>query len=137
MRQKPAFGRLALELLILTGIRSQEVRLATWSEFDLEGRLWAIPADHMKRGKAHMVPLSDAALAVLARANAFRLPDTGVVFPGVAGKPMSDITLLKVLRVMKDPYHVQGFRSTFNDWEDNARCEDRRVGKECGRTCRS
>src|SRR3546814_10668152 len=49
MRQKPAFGRLALELLILTGIRSQEVRLATWSEFDLEGRLWAIQI-----GRAHV-----------------------------------------------------------------------------------
>src|SRR3546814_15051992 len=91
MRQKPAFGRLALELLILTGIRSQEVRLATWAEFDLEGRLWTIPADHMKRGKAHIVPLSDAALAVLAQADALRLAESAVVFPGMAGKPMSDI----------------------------------------------
>ena len=119
LRRKPAFGRLALELLILTGVRSQEVRLATWDEFDFEGCLWAIPADHMKRGKAHMVPLSDAALAVLAKANAFRLPDTDVVFPGVAGKPMSDMTLLKVLRDMKEPFHVHGFRSTFTDWAAN------------------
>lgn len=119
LRRKPAFGRLALELLILTGVRSQEVRLATWDEFDFEGRLWAIPADHMKRGNAHMVPLSDAALAVLAKASAFRLPDTDVVFPGVAGKPMSDMTLLKVLRDMKEPFHVHGFRSTFTDWAAN------------------
>jgi integrase len=119
LRRKPAFGRLALELLILTGVRSQEVRLATWDEFDFEGRLWTIPADHMKRGKAHVVPLSDASLAVLAKANAFRLPDTDVVFPGVAGKPMSDMTLLKVLRDMKDPFHVHGFRSTFTDWAAN------------------
>jgi integrase len=119
LRRKPAFGRLALELLILTGVRSQEVRLATWAEFDFEGRLWTIPADHMKRAKAHMVPLSDAALAVLAKANAFRLPDTEVVFPGTAGKPMSDMTLLKVLRDMKVPFHVHGFRSTFTDWAAN------------------
>lgn len=119
LRRKPSFGRLALELLILTGVRSQEVRLATWAEFDVDGRLWAIPADHMKRGKAHMVPLSDAALAVLAKANAFRLPDTDVVFPGVAGKPMSDMTLLKVLRDMSEPFHVHGFRSTFTDWAAN------------------
>jgi len=119
LRRKPAFGRLALELLILTGVRSQEVRLATWAEFDFEGRLWTIPADHMKRSKAHMVPLSDAALAVLAKANAFRLPDTDVVFPGAAGKPMSDMTLLKVLRDMKVPFHVHGFRSTFTDWAAN------------------
>lgn len=119
LRRKPAFGRLALELLILTGVRSQEVRLATWSEFDLEGRLWMIPADHMKRSKAHIVPLSDAALKVLARADAFRIPETDVVFPGVAGKPMSDMTLLKVLRDMSEPFHVHGFRSSFTDWAAN------------------
>lgn len=47
LRRKALFGRLALELFILTGVRSQEVRLATWSEFALEGRLWMILADHM------------------------------------------------------------------------------------------
>ncbi|WP_066548538.1 MULTISPECIES: tyrosine-type recombinase/integrase [unclassified Sphingomonas] len=119
LRRKPSFGRLALDLLILTGARSQEVRLATWAEFDLEGRMWTIPADHMKRGKAHMVPLSDAALAVLAKADALRLVDTNVVFPGAMGKPMSDMTLLKVLRDMSEPYHVHGFRSALTDWAAN------------------
>lgn len=119
LRRKPSFGRLALELLILTAVRSQEVRLAKWSEFDLEARMWAIPADHMKRGKAHMVPLSDAALAVLAKANAFRLPGVEVVFPGATGNPMSDMTLLKILRDMNEPFHVHGFRSTFTDWAAN------------------
>lgn len=117
--RKPSFGRLALELLILSGVRSQEVRLATWAEFDLEGRLWTIPADHMKRSKGHMVPLSDAALAVLAKAAAFRMGESDVVFPGMAGKPMSDMTLLKVLRDMSEPYHVHGFRSAFTDWAAN------------------
>lgn len=119
LRRKPSFGRLALDLLILTGARSQEVRLATWAEFDLEGRLWTIPADHMKRGKAHMVPLSDAALAVLAKADALRLMDSDVVFPGATGKPMSDMTLLKVLRDMSEPFHVHGFRSALTDWAAN------------------
>lgn len=119
LRRKPSFGRLALDLLILTGARSQEVRLATWGEFDLEGRLWTIPADHMKRGKAHMVPLSDAALAVLAKADALRLLDSDVVFPGATGKPMSDMTLLKVLRDMSEPFHVHGFRSALTDWAAN------------------
>lgn len=119
LRRKPAFGRLALELLILTGVRSQEVRLATWDEFDFEERLWTIPSNHMKRGNAHVVPLSDAALAVLTKAKAFRLSDVDVVFPGATGKPMSDMTLLKVLRDMKEPFHVHGFRSTFTDWAAN------------------
>jgi integrase len=119
LQRKPSFGRLALELLILCGVRSQEVRLATWAEFDLEARLWTIPADHMKRSKSHMVPLSDAALAVLTKAAAFRLMETDVVFPGAAGKPMSNMTLLKVLRDMGEPYHVHGFRSAFTDWAAN------------------
>lgn len=119
LRRKPSFGRLALELLILTGTRSQEVRLATWAEFDLDGRLWTIPADHMKRGKAHLVPLSDAALAVLAKADALRLEGIEVVFPGATGKPMSDMTLLKVMRDMSEPFHVHGFRSAHTDWAAN------------------
>lgn len=119
LQRKPSFGRLALELLILSSVRSQEVRLATWAEFDLESRLWTIPAHHMKRNKAHMVPLSDAALAVLAKAAAFRMAEADVVFPGVGGKPMSDMTLLKVLRDMSEPYHVHGFRSAFTDWAAN------------------
>ena len=119
LRGRPSFSRLALELLILTGVRSKEVRMATWSEFDLGGRLWTIPADHMKRSKTHIVPLSDAALAVLARAEAFRMPNIDVVFPGMAGGPMSDMTLLKVLRDMGEPFHVHGFRSAFTDWAAN------------------
>ncbi len=119
LRRKPSYGRLALELLILTGVRSQEVRLATWPEFDLEARMWTVPADHMKRGKAHMVPLSEAAMAVLTKADALRLLDCEVVFPGAKGKPMSDMTLLKVLRDMREPFHVHGFRSTLTDWAAN------------------
>ncbi len=119
LQSKPSYGRLALELLILTGVRSQEVRLATWDEFDLTLRLWTVPGDHMKRGKAHMVPLSDAAMAVLSKAAALRLAGTDVVFPGIAGKPMSDMTLLKVLRDANEPFHVHGFRSAFTDWAAN------------------
>lgn len=119
LRRKPSYGRLALELLVLTGVRSQEVRLATWSEFDLETRLWTIPAAHMKRNKAHVVPLSDAAMAVLRKAAALKLQDTDQVFPGSSGGPMSDMTLLKVLRDMHEPYHVHGFRSALTDWAAN------------------
>lgn len=124
VQRKPSFGRLALELLILSGVRSQEVRLATWAEFDLEAQLWTIPADHMKRGKAHMVPLSDAALAVLAKAMALKLAGTEIVFPGAGGKPMSDMTLLKVLRDADEPYHVHGFRSALTDWAANENIAD-------------
>ncbi|MFN0045216.1 MAG: tyrosine-type recombinase/integrase [Sphingorhabdus sp.] len=119
LQRKPSYGRLALELLILTGVRSQEVRLSTWSEFDLEVRLWTVPAGHMKRAKAHMIPLCDEALMVLSKAAALRLAGTDIVFPGVAGNPMSDMTLLKVLRDASEPYHVHGFRSALTDWAAN------------------
>nr|WP_280529601.1 site-specific integrase [Novosphingobium aerophilum] len=124
LRRKPTYGRLALELLILTATRSQEVRLATWDEFDLDARLWTIPAEHMKRSKAHMVPLCDEAMAVLAKADALRQAGTNVVFPGVGGKPLSDMSLLKVLRDMSEPLHVHGFRSTFTDWAANEGISD-------------
>ncbi|MDB5713032.1 MAG: phage integrase [Sphingomonadales bacterium] len=119
LRRRPSYGRLALDFLVLTGGRSQEVRLAKWDEFDLEARMWTVPADHMKRGKAHVVPLSDAAVAVLAKAAALKLAGTDQVFPGVNGAPMSDMTLLKVLRDMSEPYHVHGFRSALTDWAAN------------------
>lgn len=119
LRRRPSYGRLALELLILTGVRSQEARLATWREFDLDAKLWTVPADHMKRGKAHIVPLSNAALAVLSKAAALKLAGSDHVFPGVNGNAMSDMTLLKVLRDMSEPYHVHGFRSSFTDWAAN------------------
>lgn len=116
LRAKPSFGRLALEFTALTAARSQEVRLATWAEFDLDEKLWTVPAAHMKRNKAHIVPLSEAALAVLSKAAALKLAGTEQVFPGVNGGTMSDMTLLKVLRDAGEPYHVHGFRSTFTDW---------------------
>lgn len=116
LRAKPSFGRLALEFTVLTAARSQEVRLATWAEIDLEAKLWTCPGEHMKRGKAHMVPLSEAALAVLRKAAALKLAGTDLIFPGMGGDAMSDMTLLKVLRDMGEPFHVHGFRSTFTDW---------------------
>lgn len=110
------WGRLALEFVILTAARSQEVRLATWDEFDLETGLWTVPAQHMKMRREHRVPLSLEARMVLKSAAAVRLPEANIVFPGINGKPMSDMTLLAVLRRMKEPFTVHGFRSTFRTW---------------------
>ena len=109
------WGRLALEFTILTAARSQEVRLATWDEFDTENGLWTVPAAHMKMKREHLVPLSPQALAVLKRAMAVRLDGTDLVFPGTNG-PMSDMTLLAVLRRMKEPFTAHGFRSSFRTW---------------------
>ena len=110
------WGRLALEFVILTAARSQEVRKATWDEFDLESALWTVPAAHMKMRREHIVPLSLEALVVLKSAAAVRRTETNLVFPGMNGGIMSDMTLLKVLRRMDEPATVHGFRSSFRTW---------------------
>jgi len=117
IKERPSMGRLALEALILTAARSGEIRGACWSELDLEAATWTVPAERMKAGKDHVVPLSPAALDVFRRAAELRTEATELVFYGSKrGKPLSDMTLLKVLRDLKEPYTVHGFRSAFRDW---------------------
>jgi integrase len=109
--------RLALEFLILTAARSGEVRGAKWNEIDLEAKLWTVPASRMKMGKDHVIPLSNAVMDVLERAKPFRAPCTQLVFPGRDIRcPLSDMTLLKILRYAELPCTVHGFRSAFRDW---------------------
>lgn len=110
-------SRLALEFLILTAARSGEVRGAQWKEIDLEAKLWTIPASRMKVGKEHVVPLSAAAIDVLECARQFHAPCSNLIFPGRdVRRPLSDMTLLKVLHCAELPYTVHGFRSAFRDW---------------------
>ncbi len=117
LRERETWGRLALEAAILTAARSGEIRGATWSEVDLENALWTIPAERMKAGKTHVVPLSEAALGVFKRAKALRTPGSQHVFHGASrDKPMSDMTLIKVLRDMGESVTAHGFRSSFRDW---------------------
>ena len=112
-------AKLCLRFLILTAARSGEARGATWAELDLDNRLWTIPAERMKGGAEHRVPLSDAALAVLHEA-APLCGDNGLVFPSPRrrGSPLSDMTLTKVLRDcgLADRATVHGFRGTFKSW---------------------
>jgi len=110
------WGRLALEFAILTAARSQEVRLATWDEVDMKAGLWTVPGAHMKMKRGHVVPLSAQAMAVLRSALAVRIEGTELVFPGTNGNPMSDMTLLAVVRRTKEPTTVHGFRSSFRTW---------------------
>lgn len=109
-------GRLALLFTILTAARSGEVRNANWSHIDLEARTWTRPAALMKMGKDHVVTLNDAAVAILERAGEL-WGKTGLVFPGQRPKrPLSDMTLSKIMRSAKLDATVHGFRSSFRDW---------------------
>ena len=111
--------KLAFRFLVLTAARAGEVRGATWDEIDLDNKTWTIPAERMKGGKVHRVPLSHPALAVLEQARI--LADrTGLVFPSPQrpGKPLSDMALTKLLRDngLADRATAHGFRSSFRDW---------------------
>jgi integrase len=116
LRKQKGIGAAALEFAILTAARSGEVRGATWSEIDLDAKLWKIPGERMKAGKEHVVPLSDAAVAIVKRMEKERT--NGWVFPGARDEaPLSDMSLTAVLRRMgRDDLTAHGFRSTFRDW---------------------
>lgn len=119
LNESDSVGRLALQFTILTAARSGEVRGATWGEIDLENATWTIPAERMKAGKIHTVPLSSRTLAVLARAGAGVLSSDAkrLVFPGLKDKPLSDMTIAKALKTAGgDAFTVHGFRSSFRDW---------------------
>jgi integrase len=106
----------ALQFLILTAARTNEVLVATWDELDLERRLWTVPAERMKGGREHRVPLSDSAMEVLDRAETWR--QGAHVFPSLPhDRPLSNMAMLAVLRRMnRRDITVHGFRSTFRDW---------------------
>lgn len=123
---RTSVGRDALKLTVLTAVRSNETRFATWDEFDLDKGVWSIPAARMKMKEPHVVPLAPAAVALLRRLWSERLefegggdakPRDRLVFSHSGHKPISDMTMTKVLRDMKIAgITVHGFRSSFTDW---------------------
>lgn len=131
VRDREGIGAAALELLILTGARTTEVREAPWAEFDLDAALWTIPRSRVKERRAleraqvthKRIPLAPAAVALLRR-----LRDEGggcdaFVFPGpFAGKPLGENGMASVLkRIGAGGITVHGFRSTFRDWAGEQR----------------
>ncbi|MBV8524063.1 MAG: site-specific integrase [Acetobacteraceae bacterium] len=133
LRQRGGVAARALEFLILTATRSGEVRGMCWGELDLERAAWIVPAQRMKAGKLHRVPLSAPAQALLRRIRPERVEADTLVFGGTqAGQCLSDMSLTAVVRRMNcmpgrqaprwrdsvsgEPVVVHGFRSTFRTW---------------------
>lgn len=114
LRAAQGMGARALEFLILTAARSGEVRGATWSEIDLQKKVWTVPAERMKARKEHRVPLSDASITLLEGLP--RIAGSDLVFAAARGGALSDMTLTAVLRRLEVPVTAHGFRSTFRDW---------------------
>lgn len=113
----PTTGRDALRFTIYNAVRSNETRFAVWTEFDLDKAIWTIPGERMKARETHVVPLSPPAVALLRRRWNERISDDGLVFSNDGEKPISDMTMTKLLRdAAITGVTVHGFRSAFTDW---------------------
>ena len=119
LRECDAIAAMALEFCILTATRSGEVYGARWSEIDMAAKVWTVPAERMKAGREHRVPLSDRSTAILERLIEARTCD--VVFPSPRGnRPLSHMAMMNVMsRLEVDDATVHGFRSAFRDWAGN------------------
>jgi integrase len=121
--------KLAFQFLVHTACRSGEVRGALWNEFDLERRIWTVPAERMKAKKQHRVPLTDAMLGILKEAEAIRQKDIDLVFPSTRGKPLSDMTLSKLMKELGIDAVPHGFRSSFRVWAGDETNHPREVAE--------
>ena len=120
LRQNESISAKALEFLILTAVRSGSVRMAEWSEFDLDRKLWVIPAEHTKARQEHRVPLQPQAIKLLESLPV--MAGTNIVFASPSGKALSDMALSQLMRGMRERGELtveavpHGFRSSFRDW---------------------
>ena len=113
LRDRTAPAARTLEFLILTAARTSEALGARWGEVDLAAKVWTVPAERMKAGRQHRVPLSARAVELLSEAR----PADAFVFPGIVeGSPLSSGAMERVLDRMGVAVTVHGFRSTFRDW---------------------
>ena len=122
LRERDSLAARALELTILTAARSGEVLAARWSEFDLDEKIWTVPANRMKAGREHRVPLSERAMTILKQLEEIKIGEIGdFVFPGQRkNKPLWKSAMSETLRQMKaERATVHGFRSSFRDWAGN------------------
>jgi integrase len=116
LRNGDSLAARALELCILTVTRTGEIIAAEWDEFDLRHGAWTIPAQRMKAGREHVVPLSRPALELITCLERFQ--GSPYLFPGFTGDShLSNMAMSMLLRrTGRDDITVHGFRSSFKDW---------------------
>jgi integrase len=114
LRQGSSIAARALEFLILTAARTGETRFMEWSEIDFNTKVWTIDASRMKMEREHRVPLSSRAIEILKGQKGLH---SRWVFPGAwLDRPMSNMTMLTLLRTFKTGVTVHGMRSSFRTW---------------------
>lgn len=115
LRTRNAMAAKALMFTCLTGSRTGEVLGMRWDEIDFDSGVWTCPAERMKTGEEHRVPLTDQMVAIIEPLKAMQ---SDYVFEGQKRhQPLSNMAMLMLLRRMKiEGATVHGFRSTFRDW---------------------
>jgi integrase len=128
LKNRNAMAAKALMFTCLTGSRTGEVLGMQWEEIDADAHLWTCPADRMKTGEAHRVPLTDEMLSII---EPLRAMQSSFVFEGQKRhQPLSNMSMLMLLRRMKvEGVTVHGFRSTFRDWASEAADVPREVAE--------
>jgi integrase len=117
LREVDSLPSRCLEWLVLTAARSGEARCARWDEIDFEARTWTLAPAKMKASAEHTVPLSRQAIALLERLN--NAGDTGLIFPGVRGRPLPVTALLRLAQRL-GAQTVHGFRTSARSfWADH------------------
>ena len=114
LRRRSSVSAHALEFTILTTARTGETLGTRLSEIDFDEKVWTVPAERMKSGRLHRVPLTDRAITLLRSLKVFK--PNGYVFAGARGKPLSNWAMLECLRDLREGVTVHGFRSSFRDW---------------------
>jgi integrase len=134
LRESDSLSATALEFTILTAARTSEALHARLDEFDLDKAIWTVPAERMKRGVQHRVPLSLRAMEIV-RDLLPRSRD-GYLFPGTkkrrtdANKPLSNMAMANLLTHLGyDDFTVHGFRSMFKDWASDCMMFPREVSE--------
>ena len=104
----------AVEFTILCAARRGEALGACWEEIDLDDKVWTIPGSRMKSGKAHRVPLSPRAAAIIKGQHAIRC--SALVFPGKGDRSLWGGTVANLVKSIATDATLHGFRSSFRDW---------------------
>ena len=117
-----ALSPFVIEFLILTACRTNEVTRMRWEEIDWEQKLWVVPASRTKAAREHRVPLADRALELLK----LQTRKGDYVWRGRKGQAINDRALyIYLIRSMKVPVTIHGFRSSFRDFGGNETHFDR------------
>jgi integrase len=122
LRERPDVAHLAIEFIVLSACRLSEVLDAVWGEFDLEARLWVIPASRMKAGREHRVPLSERCCQILHEMEKVRRGDRAF--------KVSPRAIQNTVRRMDATATVHGFRSSFRDWCGDVAHAPREIAEE-------